>query len=66
ASSLGFIILLLVSFFRRFSYELFLRTYQALAALVTYFIRRHLPSNKAFPCVYLYISAGLFLFMYIS
>ncbi|KAH7330037.1 hypothetical protein BKA65DRAFT_404702 [Rhexocercosporidium sp. MPI-PUGE-AT-0058] len=66
ASSLGSIILLSVSFFRRPSYELFLRTHQALAALAAYSIWRHLPSDKAFPRVYLYISAGLFLFLCIG
>jgi hypothetical protein len=52
-----------VSLFRRPSYELFIRTHQALAALAAYSIWRHLPSEKAFPRAYLYISAGLFLFM---
>ena len=54
-----------MSLFRRPSYELFLRTHQALAALAAYSIWRHLPSEKAFPRAYLYISAGLFLLIYI-
>jgi hypothetical protein len=37
-----------------------------LAAFSAYFIWRHLPSEKPFPRVYLYISAGLFLFMCIA
>jgi hypothetical protein len=48
------------------SYEIFLRTHQALAALAAYSIWRHLSSEKAFPRVYLYISVGLFLFMCIA
>lgn len=48
------------------SYEFFLRTHQALAALAAYSTWRHLPSKKAFPRVYLYISAGVFLFMCIA
>jgi len=53
--------LLSVSLFRRPSYEIFLRTHQALAALAAYSIWRHLPSENGFPRAYLYISAGLFL-----
>jgi hypothetical protein len=37
-----------------------------LAALAAYSIWRHLPSEKVFPRMYLYISAGLLLFMYIA
>jgi NAD(P)H-flavin reductase len=37
-----------------------------LAALAAYATWRHLPSEKAFPRMYLYISAGLFLFMCIA
>lgn len=65
-SLLGFIILLSLSLFRWPSYELFLRTHQALATLAAYSIWRHLPSEKAFPRIYLYISAGLLLFMCIA
>jgi len=49
--------------FRRPAYELFLRTYHTLAALSAYAIWRHLLSDKPFPGCYLYISAGVFLFM---
>ncbi|KAG9229168.1 hypothetical protein BJ875DRAFT_524154 [Amylocarpus encephaloides] len=63
ALSLGCTILLCLSLFRRPSYELFLRSHQALAALSAYSIWRHLPSEEAFPRTYLYISAGLFLFI---
>ena len=36
--------------------------HQALAALFAYSVWRHLPADKLFPQLYLYISAGLFLF----
>ena len=42
------------------SYEIFLRTHQALAVLSAYSIWRHLPSDSLFPRMYIYISAGLF------
>lgn len=60
------IILLSVSFFRRPSYEIFLRTHQALATLAAYSIWRHLPSKNAFPRAYLYVSAGIFLLVCIA
>ncbi|CZT07745.1 related to FRE2 Ferric (and cupric) reductase [Rhynchosporium graminicola] len=59
-SSLCLLILLTVPIFRRLSYELFLRTHQALATATAYSLWRHLPSKEAFPLVYVYISAGLF------
>lgn len=46
--------------FRSLSYELFLRSHQALSLLLTYAVWRHLPSEKTFPRGYIYISAGLF------
>lgn len=36
--------------------------HQALAALFAYSVWRHLPTDKLFPRLYLYVSAGLFLF----
>ena len=36
--------------------------HQALAALFAYSVWRHLPADELFPRLYLYISAGLFLF----
>ncbi|PVH67427.1 hypothetical protein DL98DRAFT_443624, partial [Cadophora sp. DSE1049] len=59
-SSLCLLVLLTVPIFRRLSYELFLRTHQALATATVYSLWRHLPSKEAFPLVYVYISAGLF------
>ena len=50
--------------FRRPSYELFLRSHQALAALSAYSIWRHLSNLAA--RLYLYIMAGLFLLMCIA
>lgn len=50
---------------RRLSYEIFLRTHQALALLLTYAIWRHLPSSKRFPRAYIYVSAGLYVAMLI-
>lgn len=46
--------------FRQASYELFLRTHQALAGLFAYTMWRHLPFDQAVPRLYLYISGGLF------
>ena len=45
---------------RKPSYEIFLRTHQALAVLSACSIWRHLPSDSLFPRMYIYISAGLF------
>ena len=45
----------------RISYEIFLRTHQALAALFFYSTWRHLPSDRLFPRIYLYIFSGMFL-----
>ena len=66
ASSLAFVILFSVSVFRRISYELFLRTHQALAALVVFAVWRHLPSGSSFARVSLYVLVGLFLFLCIA
>lgn len=51
--------------FRKPSYELFLRTHQALAVASAYAVWRHLPSDNPFPRVYVYVSAGLFSFMFV-
>jgi predicted ferric reductase len=50
---------------RKPSYEIFLRTHQALAALFAYSMWRHLPSDQTFPRGYVYISVGLFLVMFV-
>ncbi|KAH9203969.1 hypothetical protein DL95DRAFT_499220 [Leptodontidium sp. 2 PMI_412] len=60
SSSLGLLLLLAFPTMRRLSYEVFLRTHQALSLLSTYAIWRHLPSDKAFPRGYIYISIGLY------
>lgn len=49
------------SLLRRPSYEVFLRTHQALAVLFAYSTWRHLPLDSLFPSMYIYIFAGLFL-----
>jgi hypothetical protein len=60
-SSLCLLVILSHPLLRRPSYEVFLRTHQALAVLSAYSIWRHLPSDSLFPRMYIYISAGLFL-----
>ncbi|KAH7393741.1 putative cell surface metalloreductase [Cadophora sp. MPI-SDFR-AT-0126] len=62
-SSLCLLILLTIPIFRRLSYELFLRTHQVLATATVYSLWRHLPSKEAFPLVYVYLSAALFLLL---
>ncbi|MCJ1473145.1 hypothetical protein MMC13_001796 [Lambiella insularis] len=59
-SSLCILVLLSLPLLRRPSYEIFLRTHQALAVLSAYSIWRHVPSESLFPRMYIYISAGLF------
>ena len=59
-SSLCMLVLLSHPLLRRPSYEIFLRTHQALAVLSAYSIWRHVPSESLFPRMYIYISAGLF------
>ncbi|KFZ13859.1 hypothetical protein V501_03498 [Pseudogymnoascus sp. VKM F-4519 (FW-2642)] len=59
------LILLLFPPFRKPSYELFLRTHQALAVASAYAVWRHLPSDNPFPRGYVYVSAGLFSFMFV-
>ena len=65
-SSLCLLLLLSHPLVRRPSYEIFLRTHQALAALSAYAGWRHLPSGSLFPRMYIYISAALFLSMLIA
>ncbi|KAH9203273.1 hypothetical protein DL95DRAFT_505089 [Leptodontidium sp. 2 PMI_412] len=65
-SSLCLLILLTVPIFRRLSYELFLRTHQALATATVYSLWRHLPSKEAFPLVYVYLLAALFLVLLLA
>lgn len=66
ASSLGCIILLSLPIFRNPSYEIFLRVHHALSALSVYAIWQHLSSDSLFPLLYLYILAGIFLFMCVT
>ncbi|KAH1890856.1 hypothetical protein KXV57_006326, partial [Aspergillus fumigatus] len=61
AGSLVALMLFSLSLFRRLSFELFLRTHQALAAVCIYMTWRHLPSESIFPRVYLYIPLAILL-----
>lgn len=46
--------------FQRPSYEIFLRAHQGLGILCAYSVWRHLPADRIFPRIYLYIFAGFF------
>jgi predicted ferric reductase len=59
------VLLLSYPWFRQPSYEIFLRTHQALAALLLYALWRHFPSESPFPRFYLYITVGLFLLTFL-
>jgi predicted ferric reductase len=61
AGSLVGLMLFSLSLFRRLSFELFLRTHQALAAVCIYMTWRHLPSESIFPRVYIYIPLAILL-----
>ena len=65
-SSLALLLLLSYPLFRKPSYELFLRSHQALAIASVYTTWRHLPSDKLFPRFYVYLSVSLFLSTSIS
>lgn len=58
--ALCLLILLSIPFFRKPSYEIFLRMHQAVASLVVYSILRHLISQSNFKWSYVYIFAGVF------
>ncbi|RMJ21260.1 FAD-binding domain-containing protein, partial [Aspergillus sp. HF37] len=60
AASFGMLSLLTVLWFRRWSYEIFIRTHQLLAGLCVYGIWRHLPSGADSPRLYIYIGLGIF------
>jgi len=51
--------------FRRRYYDFFLRTHQALAMASAYTVWCHLPSDKPTPRIYLYVSAGLIISMFL-
>ncbi|KFZ18315.1 hypothetical protein V501_01286 [Pseudogymnoascus sp. VKM F-4519 (FW-2642)] len=59
-SALCLLMLLSIPFLRKPSYEIFLRTHQALASLVVYSIVRHLISQSNFNWRYVYIFAEVF------
>ena len=58
---MGSLVLFSVPFLRRLSYEVFLRTHQALAGLSIYGVWRHLPIDTNFPRFYIYIALGILL-----
>ncbi len=60
-SSLCLLLLLSLPFLRRLSYEIFIRTHQALAALSAFAIWRHLALKPLLPRLYVYIFAVTFL-----
>ena len=51
--------------FRKLSYELFLRSHQALAWGSVYAVWRHVPSDKSSPRAYIYITMGIFAATYL-
>ncbi|KFY32042.1 hypothetical protein V493_00580 [Pseudogymnoascus sp. VKM F-4281 (FW-2241)] len=65
ASLLCLLLVLLFPLFRKLSYELFLRSHQALAWGSIYAVWRHVPSNKSSPRAYIYITMGIFAATYL-
>ncbi|OBT55433.1 hypothetical protein VE04_05610 [Pseudogymnoascus sp. 24MN13] len=65
ASLLCLLLVLLLPLFRKLSYELFLRSHQALAFAFIYAVWRHVPSDKSFPRAYIYITMGIFAATYL-
>ncbi|KAL4801665.1 hypothetical protein BDV18DRAFT_148500 [Aspergillus unguis] len=59
AASLGILALLSLPWFRRWSYEVFLRGHQCLTGLFVYGVWRHLPLRNRAPGVYLTIALAL-------
>lgn len=59
AASLGVLALFSIPWFRRWSYEIFLRGHQILAGLFVYGTWRHLPTKSSSPKLYLWIALGL-------
>ncbi|KAL4891357.1 hypothetical protein BDV59DRAFT_194324 [Aspergillus ambiguus] len=62
--SLGLIAILSIQWLRRLSYEIFLRTHQALAGLVVYGTWRHLPTRSHHSKLYLLVALGIFGFTF--
>ncbi|OAF59117.1 hypothetical protein VC83_04114 [Pseudogymnoascus destructans] len=65
ASLLCLLLVLLFPPFRKLSYELFLRSHQALAWGSVYAVWRHVPSDKSSPRAYIYITMGIFAATYL-
>ncbi|KIM93737.1 hypothetical protein OIDMADRAFT_61376 [Oidiodendron maius Zn] len=60
ASLLCLLLVFLFLLFRYLSYELFIRSHQALALIFIYTVWRHLPSDNFSLCVYIYIYTVIF------
>jgi predicted ferric reductase len=65
ASLLCLLLVLLLPPFRWLSYELFLRSHQALALGAVYAVWRHVPSDNPFPRSYVYICLAIPAFMFL-
>lgn len=59
AISLGVLALFSIPWFRRWSYEIFLRGHQVLAGLFVYGTWRHLPTKSSPPKLYLWVALGI-------
>ncbi|KAJ6112290.1 hypothetical protein N7523_002112 [Penicillium sp. IBT 18751x] len=59
ASALGILALLSIPYFRRWSYELFLRSHQIFAGLFTYGAWRHLPADIGPARLYIYVTLSI-------
>lgn len=60
AISLGILALLAIPWFRRRSYEIFLRGHQILTGLFVYGTLQHLLAQRHSPSIYLFIALGIF------
>ncbi|KAL4891325.1 putative cell surface metalloreductase [Aspergillus ambiguus] len=58
ATSVGILIIFSLAWFRRWTYEVFIRTHQILAGVNVYGILRHLPKESRFPHLCIYIALG--------
>ncbi|KAG9228392.1 hypothetical protein BJ875DRAFT_508528 [Amylocarpus encephaloides] len=65
ASLLCLLLVLLLPLFRKLSYELFLRSHQALALASIYVVWRHVPSDKSSPRACIYTTMGIFAVTYL-
>ncbi|CAG7933056.1 unnamed protein product [Penicillium olsonii] len=59
ASTLGILALFSIPYFRRWSYEMFLRSHQIFAGLFVYGTLQHLPSHNSSARLYVYVTLGI-------